>query len=48
MNMTFIEFLKQQKGIDTSKADPMELMDEYYEEYREYLSKVKDGCSSKE
>ena len=48
MNMTFIEFLKQQKGIDTSNADPMEPMNEYYEEYREYLSKVKDGCSSKE
>lgn len=43
--MTFAEFLKTKKGIDTSKTDPMELMDEYYDEYREYLSKTKDGCA---
>ncbi len=55
--MTFKEFLKQKKGIDTSprqilsgasKVDPMDFMDEYYDEYIEYLSKVKDGCGPKE
>lgn len=46
--MTFLEYLKQKKGIDTDKAELMELMDEYYEEYREYLAQIKDGCRPKE
>ncbi|MDP2682350.1 MAG: hypothetical protein Q8P28_06025 [Deltaproteobacteria bacterium] len=47
-NMTFKEFLKQKKGIDTSNVDPMDFMDEYYDEYTEYLSNVKDGCGPQE
>jgi len=43
--MTFLEYLKQKKGIEVDKADIMALTDEYYEEYRQYLSGVKDGCS---
>lgn len=45
--MTFKEFLKQKKGIDTTAIDTMEFMDEYYDEYTAYLSNVKDGCSPK-
>ncbi|MBI5894343.1 MAG: hypothetical protein HZB79_12010 [Deltaproteobacteria bacterium] len=44
-NMTFKEFLKQKKNIDTDKVNPMDFMDEYYDEYRQFLSGVKDGCS---
>lgn len=43
--MTFLEYLKQKKGIEVDKADIIALTDEYYEEYRQYLSGVKDGCS---
>ena len=46
--MTFKEFLRQKKDIDTTKVDPMDFMDEYYDEYTEYLAKGKDGCSPKE
>ncbi|MBI3753510.1 MAG: hypothetical protein HY266_05610 [Deltaproteobacteria bacterium] len=46
--MTFLEYLKQKKRIDTNKAELMELMDQYYEEYREYLAQIKDGCGPKE
>ena len=48
MSMTFKEFLKQKKGIDTSRVDPMDFMDEYYDEYTEYLASVKDGCGPQE
>lgn len=48
MSMTFIDYLKLKKGVDTDKVDPMDLMDEYYDEYKEYLLKTKDGCSPKE
>ena len=48
MSMTFKEFLKQKKGIDTSRVDPMDFMDEYYDEYTEYLASLKDGCNPKE
>jgi hypothetical protein len=44
--MTFIEYLKHKKNIDAMGADMTELMDEYYEEYREFLLKFKDGCGS--
>lgn len=43
--MTFLEYLKEKKGIEVDRLDIMALMDEYYEEYRQYLSGVKDGCS---
>jgi len=46
--MTFKDYLKLKKGIDTDKIDPMDLMDDYYDEYKEYLLKTKDGCSPKE
>ncbi len=46
--MTFLEYIKLKKGIDVSKADPTDLMDEYYDEYREYLANIKDGCGPKE
>ncbi|MBI3399258.1 MAG: hypothetical protein HY265_05800 [Deltaproteobacteria bacterium] len=45
--MTFKEYLKQKKGIDTSKVDPLDFVEEYYDEYIEYLVNIKDGCSSK-
>lgn len=44
--MTFLEYLKQKKGIDVKHGDASSFMDEYYEEYRENLSKLKDGCSA--
>lgn len=44
--MTFKEFLKQKKNIDTDNIDPMELMDDYYDEYKLFLTGVKDGCSA--
>ena len=46
--MTFKEFLKQKKEVDTTKVNPMDFMDEYYDEYIEYLAKVKDGCNPKD
>ncbi|MBI5286513.1 MAG: hypothetical protein HY878_02850 [Deltaproteobacteria bacterium] len=44
--MTFLEYLKQKKGIEAGEKDLMELMNAYYEEYRQYLLGVKDGCST--
>lgn len=43
--MTFIEYLKIKKGIDTEGKNAFDFMDEYYDEYMEYLRGVKDGCS---
>jgi hypothetical protein len=43
--MTFIEFLKTKKGIDTRGRDISEFMDDYYEEYSEYLMSLKEGCA---
>lgn len=43
--MTFAEFLKIKKGIDPEGKDMTDLMDEYYEEYQDFLKGVKDGCS---
>ncbi|HLC18895.1 MAG TPA: hypothetical protein VJM57_07780 [Thermodesulfobacteriota bacterium] len=42
--MTFIQYLKVKKGMETDEKDLMELMDEYYDEYMEYLKGVKEGC----
>ena len=42
--MTFTEYLKTKKGIDPEEGDMMELMDDYYDEYQEFLLGVKDGC----
>ncbi len=42
--MTFLEYLRVKKGLDTEKRDFGELMDRYYDEYIEYLQGVKDGC----
>ncbi len=42
--MTFAEFLKIKKSIDPEGKDMMDLMDEYYDEYQDYLKGVKDGC----
>ena len=44
--MTFSQFLKLKKGIDQEEKDLNDLMDEYYDEYLEFLKGVKDGCAS--
>ncbi|MEE9613657.1 MAG: hypothetical protein V3W31_01735 [Thermodesulfobacteriota bacterium] len=44
--MTFLEFVKIKKGIDPEGKDTGELMDEYYDEYTEFLMGVKDGCGT--
>ncbi len=44
--MTFLEYLRVKKGIDTADREMDSLMDEYYDEYIEYLRGVKDGCGS--
>ncbi|MEE8185907.1 MAG: hypothetical protein V3T96_05905 [Thermodesulfobacteriota bacterium] len=46
--MTFIEYLKHKKSIDVADADITKLMDKYFEEYREFLLKLKDGCGPEE
>lgn len=43
--MTFTEFLKKKKDIDPEGMDLADLMDEHYEEYTEFMSGQKDGCS---
>ncbi|MFQ5466282.1 MAG: hypothetical protein ACE5EI_10175 [Thermodesulfobacteriota bacterium] len=42
--MTFNEFLKVKKEIDPEGRDMADLMDEYYDEYQEYLLGLKEGC----
>jgi len=42
--MTFKEFLKIKKGIETDDRNVFEFMDDYYDEYMMYLRGVKDGC----
>lgn len=42
--MTFLQYLKIKKKIDTESEDLDDLMDEYYDEYLDYLKGVKDGC----
>ncbi len=44
--MTFMEYLKQEKGVEYDSADLTELMDKYYEEYREFLLENADGCGT--
>ncbi|MBI5598371.1 MAG: hypothetical protein HY890_01380 [Deltaproteobacteria bacterium] len=44
--MTFTEFLKQKKGIDPQGGNLAELMDEYYEEYQDFMRGKKDGCNN--
>lgn len=46
--MTFIEFLKIKKGIETERKNALDFMDEYYDEYLMFLRGVKDGCAPKE
>ncbi|MFZ3072194.1 MAG: hypothetical protein WA162_03005 [Thermodesulfobacteriota bacterium] len=41
--MTFTEFLKRKKGVDSEGADLNELMEKYYDEYTEFMRKLKDG-----
>ncbi|MBI1912365.1 MAG: hypothetical protein HYS21_10235 [Deltaproteobacteria bacterium] len=45
--MTFIEFLKVKKEIDTEGRNVFEFMDDYYDEYLMYLRGTKDGCGPK-
>lgn len=45
--MTFKEYLKLKKGIDTEGKDVFEFMDDYYDEYMAFLKGVKDGCGPK-
>ncbi|MCC6502362.1 MAG: hypothetical protein IT362_04410 [Deltaproteobacteria bacterium] len=45
--MTFKEFLKIKKGIDTDGKDVFEFMDDYYDEYMAFLRSTKDGCGPK-
>lgn len=45
--MTFLEFLKIKKGIETDGKKMFEFMDDYYDEYLLYLRGVKDGCGPK-
>lgn len=42
--MTFNEWLKVKKEIDPEGKDLMDLMDDYYDEYQDFLLKLKDGC----
>lgn len=42
--MTFLEYLKLKKGIETDGKNVFEFMDEYYDEYLAFLRGVKDGC----
>jgi len=46
--MTFLEFLREEKKIDGESFDIEELMTQYYDEYREFVRKLKDGCELKQ
>lgn len=46
--MTFIEFLKIKKKVDPEVRDMDELMNDYYDEYTEFLMTLKEGCSQDE
>jgi len=46
--MTFMEFIRQKKEIDIEGKNPFDFMDEYYEEYMEFMKGIKDGCGPKE
>lgn len=47
LDMTFLQYVKQKKGIDPEGKDLNELMNEYYDDYLMYLRGVKDGCGPK-
>jgi hypothetical protein len=42
--VTFTEFLRIKKGIDSDGKDISEFTAVYYDEYVEYLKGLKDGC----
>ncbi len=44
--MTFMEFLKVKKKIEPEGKNLADLMDDYYEEYQEFLMGIKEGCGS--
>lgn len=44
--MTFKEWLKIKKNIDTEGKDVFDFMDDFYDEYMAFLKGVKDGCGS--
>ncbi len=44
--MTFMEFLKVKKDIDPEGKNLADLMDDYYEEYQEFLMGIKEGCGT--
>ena len=46
--MTFLEFLRKEKKIKGESFDIEELMFQYYDEYREFVRNLKDGCRLKE
>jgi len=46
--MTFLQYLQIKKKIDTKDKDLMDLTDEYYDEYMDFLKGMKDGCSQKD
>ncbi len=46
--MTFNEYLKIEKKVDPESKNLSDLMDEYYEEYSDYMLAQKDGCRENE
>ena len=46
--VTFNEFLKIKMDIDPHEHDIDELMSEHYDEYKEFLDTLKEGCSQDE
>ncbi len=44
--MTFTEFLKVKKEIDPEGKNLADLMDDYYEEYQDFLMSIKEGCGT--
>lgn len=45
--MTFLEYLKM-KNIEFSPSDLPKLIIKYYEEYRAFVTSIKDGCKHDE
>jgi len=45
--MSFLDWLKVKKGIDTEGKTIADFMDDYYDEYLIFLKGTKDGCSPK-
>ncbi len=42
--MTFTQYLKAKKDVDPDSREMSDLMDEYYDDYMEFLRGLKDGC----